>query len=456
MSELGQLLELLYTAHRGVNSMFLEMSDWGPPEEADPLIVASDSIGNVRVQWATRSRPSVTPTSSTRRVWFQQPDRIRVEVVCRGVVVMAAVRHNAAWWRWDQNEGESTGDLTRGTALPHLLELPLLRPCRLLPAMWFEVAGAGSRADRDVLIAAGTPRDGTRDAPHHFVLEFDLEHGTQLRTARFDGDECTAVTEVTSVDYSPTIHPDIFSFAVLGNHRPAPPDARSSVNPASMNQPALTPPRSQVTERPTVWLTGLSGAGKSTIARTTERLLNQLGIPCCVLDGDEVRLGLSADLGLSREDRREQARRVAHVAATLADSGVIPIVALVSPYAEDRERARQIHNVAGVHFVEVWVDTPLEICAARDPKGLYAAARADASTRDARPAADGSRLSGLALCETTQADDGSGLTGLTSPYEAPRNPDLRISSHEHHPRVLAAEILEKIFSNPARAQVFVA
>jgi adenylyl-sulfate kinase len=307
--------------------------------------------------------------------------------------------------------------------------------------MWLEVTGAGIRAEREVLIATATPRYGTAGVTQQFVLEFDLEHGTPLRTATYNGDECTATTEVISVNYAPTIHPDIFSFGALENYRPLPPDARApsgSVNPASADRSAPTSTRSQLTERPTVWLTGLSGAGKTTIARTTERLLNQLGISCCVLDGDEIRLGLSADLGLSREDRREQARRVAHVAATLANSGVIPIVALVSPYAEDRERARQIHHAAGIRFVEVWVDTSLEICAARDAKGLYAAAQADGSALDASP-----------------ASDGSGLTGLTSPYEAPTNPELQVTGHEQHPRILATQILEKVFSRPARSERFV-
>jgi adenylyl-sulfate kinase len=333
--------------------------------------------------------------------------------------------------------------------------------------MWLEVTGVGSRAERDVLIATGTPRDGSAGAPQHFELEFDLEHGTPLYSVRFEGDEPAGVTEVTSVNYAPTIHPDIFSFAALENYRPASPDARQepgSVKP-SANRPALTSPRSQLTERATVWLTGLSGAGKTTIGRATERLLNQLGIPCCVLDGDEIRRGLSADLGLSREDRREQARRVAHVAATLADAGVIPIVALVSPYAEDRERARQIHRTAGVRLVEVWVDTPLEICAGRDAKGLYAAARADASADNQPPAAHPSELGdlplyadALALANRTAgpaldphlASDGSGLTGVTSPYEAPTSPDLRVSGHGQHPRIVAAEIVEKVFSRPPR------
>jgi len=306
-----------------------------------------------------------------------------------------------------------------------------------------EVTGVGSRAERDVLIATGIPRDESTGAQQHFVFEFDIEHGTPLRTATFDGDECVGVTEVTAVNYSPTVHPHIFSFIALENYRSAAQGARGArglVNPRPVDTlTPSSPTRAQLIERPTVWLTGLSGAGKTTIARAIERLLNQLGIPCCVLDGDEIRLGLSADLGLSRGDRREQARRVAHVAAHLASAGVIPIVALVSPYSEDRERAREIHRTAGVRFVEVWVDTPLEICAARDAKGLYAAARASDSAVDA-----------------SEVSDGSGLTGLMSPYEVPTRADLRVSGHEQHPRAVAADILETVFSRRSGSRMVAA
>jgi len=435
ISELGQLLELLYDAHRGVDAMFLEARDWSLPDQNDAVSVVADSVGTVRIHWPAGAGLAATPVSFTRRVWFQPPDRIRVEVLRGDTVVRAGVRDGAGWWRWDQSEGESAGDVTRGNALPQLLELPLLRPARVIQTMWLEVAGVGTRAERDVVIATGTPRDA--GATQHFDLEFDLENGTQLRTATFVGDECTGTTEVTSVNYSPTIHPHIFTFVALENYRPSPPGARAPGSAASqrrVDRPPLMSPRAPLTNRGTVWLTGLSGAGKTTIARATERLLNQLGIPCCVLDGDELRLGLSADLGLSREDRGEQARRVAHVAATLAGSGVIAIVALVSPYAEDRGRAREIHKSAGVEFVEVWVDTPLEVCSARDAKGLYAAAQA-----------------GIALSPQPATSDGSGLTGLTAPYEIPVNHELRLSGQDQHPRLAASQILETLFSSRAGA-----
>jgi bifunctional enzyme CysN/CysC len=165
----------------------------------------------------------------------------------------------------------------------------------------------------------------------------------------------------------------------------------------------------------TVWLTGLSGAGKTTLALAVERELLRLSLPTCVLDGDELRRGLSSDLGLSRRDRAEQARRVACVAGLISRSGVVAVVALVSPYAEDRRRARVIHEELRVPFLEVWVDTPLAVCEERDAKGLYARAR---------------------------SGELSGLTGVAAPYEAPEAPALRVPGYGEAPENVAQEIVE--------------
>jgi bifunctional enzyme CysN/CysC len=149
----------------------------------------------------------------------------------------------------------------------------------------------------------------------------------------------------------------------------------------------------------TVWLTGLPASGKSTIAEELERALVGIGRPAYLLDGENVRHGLSGDLGFSPADRAEHARRVASVARMFADSGMVVIVALVSPAAADREFARELHEEAGLEFVEAWVDTPLEECERRDPHGLYARARAG-------------RL--------------PGFTGVDAPYEPPERPDVRL------------------------------
>ncbi len=165
----------------------------------------------------------------------------------------------------------------------------------------------------------------------------------------------------------------------------------------------------------TVWLTGLPASGKSTIAVEVEALLVGAGRPALRLDGDNLRHGLNGDLGFAPEDRAENVRRTAHAAALLAQAGVVALVALVSPYAADRAIARAIHADAGVPFVEVWVSTSLAECERRDPKGLYARAR---------------------------AGDLPGLTGVGDVYEPPPAPELSIGDAEPSSaaaaRVLAA------------------
>jgi bifunctional enzyme CysN/CysC len=147
----------------------------------------------------------------------------------------------------------------------------------------------------------------------------------------------------------------------------------------------------------TIWMTGLSGSGKSTIATAIEHTLVSAGRPAFMLDGDNLRHGLNSDLGFAPEDRDENVRRVGEVAKILAESGTVAIASLVSPYRAERDRVRAIHEEAGIPFYEVFVDTSLEECERRDPKGLYAKARAG-EIKD--------------------------LTGVGSPYEAPEKPDL--------------------------------
>ncbi|XP_019529902.3 bifunctional 3'-phosphoadenosine 5'-phosphosulfate synthase isoform X2 [Aedes albopictus] len=149
----------------------------------------------------------------------------------------------------------------------------------------------------------------------------------------------------------------------------------------------------------TVWLTGLSGAGKTSIAFELEAYLVSKGIPAYGLDGDNIRTGLNKNLGFSQTDREENIRRVAEVAKLFADSGVVSICSFVSPFAEDREMARRIHKDSDLKFFEIHVDTPLEVCESRDVKGLYKKAREGAI---------------------------QGFTGVTQAYEAPENPDLSV------------------------------
>jgi adenylyl-sulfate kinase len=146
-----------------------------------------------------------------------------------------------------------------------------------------------------------------------------------------------------------------------------------------------------------VWLTGLSGAGKSSIATELERELFNMGKHAYVLDGDNVRHGLCSDLAFSPQDRKENIRRVGEVAKLFADAGIICITAFISPYRSDRQLVREM--VAERQFVEVYVNAPIEVCEQRDPKGLYAKARANEIKE---------------------------FTGVSAPYEAPLKPEIEL------------------------------
>lgn len=166
-----------------------------------------------------------------------------------------------------------------------------------------------------------------------------------------------------------------------------------------------------------VWLTGLSGCGKSTIAVALEHALISLGHPAYVLDGDNLRHGLNSDLGFSPEDRVENIRRAGELARLLADSGLIVIASFISPYAVDRQRVRQL--MGADEFVEVFVDAPVEVCEQRDPKGLYKKARA-----------------------AVAAGKPLGFTGIDAPYEVPNNPEIHLRTHEQS----APQSVETIFN----------
>ena len=146
-----------------------------------------------------------------------------------------------------------------------------------------------------------------------------------------------------------------------------------------------------------IWLTGLSGSGKTTISTELEKILRRSNKRACVLDGDDLRRGLSSDLGFSPEDRAENIRRVAEVARLMARAGLVVIVALISPFQNDRQKARAIAAASGVDFIEVFLNCPLAICERRDPKGLYRRAR---------------------------AGEIAAFTGIDAAYEAPLHPEI--------------------------------
>jgi adenylylsulfate kinase len=168
----------------------------------------------------------------------------------------------------------------------------------------------------------------------------------------------------------------------------------------------------------TIWFTGLSGSGKSTIAFTVEHALVEAGHLAYVLDGDNIRHGLNKNLGFSAADREENIRRIGEVAKLFADCGALTLTSFISPYRKDRDQVRKIHQEAGMAFIEVFVDVPIEDCEKRDPKGLYKKARA-------------------ALAEGKPM----GFTGIDDPYEAPSKPELTIANHRCTPQEAARQVL---------------
>ena len=174
----------------------------------------------------------------------------------------------------------------------------------------------------------------------------------------------------------------------------------------------------------TVWLTGLPGSGKSTLAHAAEALLAAEGVLAYVLDGDNLRFGLNSDLGFSPEDRAENIRRAGEVAALLRDAGAVVLASFVSPYRRDRDRVRSLHPDGS--FVEVFVDAPLSVCEQRDPKGLYARARAGATAE---------------------------VTGVSAPYEAPTDPEMRIDTSAIDvgtaSAAVVAEVMKRVRGSPS-------
>jgi adenylylsulfate kinase len=188
----------------------------------------------------------------------------------------------------------------------------------------------------------------------------------------------------------------------------------------------------------TLWFTGLSGSGKSTVAFTLEHALVQRGHLAYVLDGDNIRHGLNAGtkilmetrgyseiaakrfgLGFSAEDREENIRRIGEVAKLFADAGLIAMTSFISPYRKDRDRVRALHVEGGLPFIEVFVNTPIETCETRDPKGLYKQARAGQL---------------------------KGFTGIDDPYEAPLNPEVTLDTTTTTPQQAAVLLIQYLES----------
>lgn len=167
-----------------------------------------------------------------------------------------------------------------------------------------------------------------------------------------------------------------------------------------------------------LWFTGLSGSGKSTVARAVEARITEREHICYVLDGDNVRHGLNRDLGFSPADREENIRRIGEVATLFCDAGLITLVSFISPYRKDRDQARS--RVPAGRFIEVHIDAPLAVCEERDPKGLYKRAR---------------------------AGEISDFTGIDAPYEAPENPEITVNTADDDINTCAMKVVGYLIGN---------
>ena len=165
----------------------------------------------------------------------------------------------------------------------------------------------------------------------------------------------------------------------------------------------------------TLWLTGLSGSGKSTVAVALEGALHNMGVLCYRLDGDNVRFGINKNLGFSEEDRAENIRRVGEISKLFVDAGVLVLSSFISPYVRDRDLVRQVHEEAGIPFIEVFVDCSLEAAESRDPKGLYKKAR---------------------------AGEIKNFTGIDDPYEAPTSPEIHLRTDRQTLEEEVAQIID--------------
>ena len=170
----------------------------------------------------------------------------------------------------------------------------------------------------------------------------------------------------------------------------------------------------------TIWFTGLSGSGKSTIAIALERALYNIGKLSYRLDGDNVRLGINKNLGFSEEDRQENIRRIGEIAKLFGDAGVLSLSSFISPYKGDRDEVRALHEATGLEFIEVFVDCSLSVAEERDPKGLYKKAR---------------------------AGEIKNFTGIDDPYEAPVNPEIHLHTDEMTLEEEVQIILDHLMSN---------
>lgn len=316
-------------------------------------------------------------------------------------------------------------DISRGDLLARPQNQPVVTSEFDATVCWM-ADDAALEPGRDYIIKQTTRTTRARVAALDYRLDVNTLHRDKSATA-LKLNELGRVTLRTQVpllldEYSRNsatgsfilIDPDNNVTVAAGMVRDTTPVANRAATPNTVRHQSLVTAGDRLTKGRTLWFTGLSGSGKSSVAVLVEQKLLEHGCPAYILDGDNLRHGLNADLGFSMADRAENLRRLAHVATLMADAGLTVLVPAISPLEEHRELARTVHTDQGVEFFEIFVDTPLEDCEKRDPKGLYAKARAGEITH---------------------------FTGIDSPYQRPKNPDLRLTP-DHGPDELAEQVIE--------------
>ena len=302
-------------------------------------------------------------------------------------------------------------DISRGDMLARVNNQPDATQEFDATACWM-ADGASLEPGRDYIVKHTTRTTRARVASLDYRLDVNTLHRDKSATA-LKLNELGRVTLRTQVpllldEYSRNaatgsfilIDPDTNVTVAAGMVRDTTPIASRAATPNTVRHESLVCADDRLSRGRTLWFTGLSGSGKSSVAVLVEQKLLERGCPAYVLDGDNLRHGLNADLGFSMADRAENLRRLAHVATLMADSGLTVLVPAISPLEEHRDLARKVHTDQGFDFFEIFMDTPLADCERRDPKGLYAKARAGELTH---------------------------FTGIDSPYQRPKNPDLRLT-----------------------------
>jgi hypothetical protein len=215
VSTVGDLLALLHDADRLLRTFEGELRDWVRPPPSNVLVVDRKDMPGAGVRWSGAG-PFPRASETRRRIWFEHPDRIRVEILRGGQLVRLGVRDRETWWRWARVRGSDTGIVAIVDGVqtaPPLLYPPLLAPASLLASLRFEPVGAGERVGREVVVARALPRAALPGSGElAFEFEFDSQHGTMLRRARFDKGRCVQVTEALAARFDGPIDPGRFEF----------------------------------------------------------------------------------------------------------------------------------------------------------------------------------------------------------------------------------------------------